>query len=130
MKKLILTRVLVIDDYPGMAAKLAEMVERAGFEAACAVGGREGIAVFEAALAAGSPFSVIITDFSMPEVDGLAVAAAVKTVSPSTATAADRPGRLSTAASARARRLASSAAPAYPSEGGAAAVDGTEAAFW
>jgi CheY-like chemotaxis protein len=47
--------------------------------------GGEGIAAFHAALSAGAPFSAVVTDFSMPDLDGLAVAAAVKAASPATA---------------------------------------------
>ena len=77
--------VLVVDDYPGIAKRLGDIVERAGFRTSCAFGGREGIAAFNAALSAGSPFSAVVTDFSMPDLDGLAVAAAVKAASPATA---------------------------------------------
>ena len=76
--------VLVVDDYPGLARRIADTVERAGFLTSCAFGGREAIAVFNAALSAGSPFSAVVTDFSMPDFNGLAVAAAVKTASPAT----------------------------------------------
>ena len=64
--------------------KVVAMIERAGFRASWAGGGPEGVAAFHAAKAAGSPFSAIITDFRMPDFDGLAVAAEVKGVSPST----------------------------------------------
>jgi CheY-like chemotaxis protein len=77
--------VLVVDDGPGMATRLSEMVSRAGFGSSCAIGGREGMAAFSAALSAGSPFSAVVTDFSMADLDGLAVAAAVKAASPATA---------------------------------------------
>ena len=80
----VVTHVLVVDDHPGMAEKVAAVIERAGFRASWAGGGREGVAAFHAAKAAGSPFSAIITDFRMPDLDGLALAAAVKGVSPST----------------------------------------------
>jgi CheY-like chemotaxis protein len=77
--------VLVVDDHPDMARRLSEMVERAGFRTSFASGGREGIAVFHAAQSAGVPFVVVITDFSMPDLDGLALAAVVKGVSVTTA---------------------------------------------
>jgi len=77
-------RVLVIDDHRGIAARLGEMVERAGFRVSLAFGGREGIDAFDEAQSAGSPFSVIITDFSMADFDGLAVAATVKHAAPAT----------------------------------------------
>ena len=77
--------VLVVDDYPEMATKIGDVVERAGFRASCAFGGREGLAVFDRALSAGAPFSAVVTDFRMADLDGLAVAAAVKAASPATA---------------------------------------------
>ncbi len=61
------------------------MVERAGFRASCASGGREAIDAIDAALSAGDPFSAVVTDVSMADLDGLAVAAAAKAASPSTA---------------------------------------------
>ena len=77
-------RVLVVDDYPGLAKKLGDMVERAGFRTSYAPGGKEGMAAFNAALSAGSPFSAVVTDLTMPDLNGLAVAAAVKVASPET----------------------------------------------
>jgi CheY-like chemotaxis protein len=65
--------VLVIDDYADMAERLAEMVEAAGFRAPCAHDGKERTAAFLQALAAGSPFAAIITDFNMADLNGLAV---------------------------------------------------------
>jgi CheY-like chemotaxis protein len=76
--------VLVVDDHAELAERLAEMVELAGFRASSARGGKEGIAAFVDAQAAGSPFALIITDLSMAGLSGLAVAAAVKNESPST----------------------------------------------
>jgi len=76
--------VLVVDDHQGMAKRLKEMVERAGFCPTLAFSGREAIEAFAAAQSAGAPFRAVITDFSMDDTDGLAVAAAVKRTSPST----------------------------------------------
>ena len=42
------------------------------------------MATFNAALSAGSPFSAVVTDFRIADLDGLAVAAGVKAVSPAT----------------------------------------------
>ena len=78
-------RVLVVDDYPEIAKKIAHIIERAGFRAACAFGGREGLAAFNAALSAGAPFSAVVTDFSMADLGGLVVAAAVKDAASATA---------------------------------------------
>ena len=70
--------VLVVDDYPEIARKIARVIERAGFRTSCAFGGQEGLAAFNAALSDGAPLSAVVTDFSMADVDGLALAAAVK----------------------------------------------------
>jgi CheY-like chemotaxis protein len=77
--------VLLVDDYPEIAKKIAQVIERAGFRASCAFGGREGVAAFNAALSAGAPFSAVVTDFSMADLDGLGVAAAVKAARATTA---------------------------------------------
>ena len=84
MRDQTVSRVLVIDDHRGIAARLGEMVERAGFRVSLAFGGREGIEAFDQAQSVGSPFSVIITDYSMADFDGLAVAASAKHAAPST----------------------------------------------
>jgi CheY-like chemotaxis protein len=76
--------VLVVDDHAEMAERLAEMIEFAGFRASVSTSGKGGIAAFREAQAAGSPFAVVVTDFSMADADGLAVAAAVKGESPAT----------------------------------------------
>ena len=78
-------QVLVVDDYPEIARKIGDVIERAGFRTSCAFGGREGLAAFDAALSAGAPFSAVVTDFRMADLNGLAVAAAVKAASPATA---------------------------------------------
>lgn len=76
--------VLVVDDYPPIAERLAHVIEQAGFRTSCAFGGKEGLAVFTAALSAGMPFSAVVTDFSMADLGGLAVAAGVKNAAPAT----------------------------------------------
>lgn len=77
-------RVLVVDDHPAIARVLGDMLQRAGHRASFAQGGTEGINAFHTARSSGSPFTVVITDFSMAGVNGLDVAAAVKRVSPLT----------------------------------------------
>ena len=77
-------RVLVIDDHPEIARVLGDMLQRAGHRASFAQGGTEGIHAFHTARSSGSPFTVVITDFSMAGINGLDVAAAVKRVSPLT----------------------------------------------
>jgi CheY-like chemotaxis protein len=76
--------VLVIDDHPFVGKAIGEMLDRAGHRNLVALDGTEGIKAFQAAQSDGTPFSLVITDLSMGDVDGLAVAAAVKGSSPST----------------------------------------------
>ena len=61
-------RALVIDDEPGVADSIADMLKREGFEVATAYGGREGLDRL-----ASQPFDFVMTDLRMPEVDGLAI---------------------------------------------------------
>jgi CheY-like chemotaxis protein len=84
MSTQIRARVLVVDDHEGVATRLGEMVEKAGFAASIAFSGTQGVSDFITAQSAGTPFAVVITDFSMADLDGLGVAEAVKTASPST----------------------------------------------
>jgi signal transduction histidine kinase/DNA-binding response OmpR family regulator len=74
-------RILVADDEPGLVAIVRQLMQRSGADVTIAHG---GVAALEAVRAAGTRFDVVITDLDMPEVDGWAVAAAVKSHSPST----------------------------------------------
>jgi CheY-like chemotaxis protein len=74
-------RILVADDEPGLVAIVRQLMQRSGAEVTIAHGGP---AALEALRAPGATFDVVITDLDMPEVDGWAVAGAVKNHSPST----------------------------------------------
>lgn len=74
-------RILVADDEPGLVAIVRQLMQRSGAEVTIAHGGP---AALEALRAPGANFDVVITDLDMPEVDGWAVAGAVKSHSPST----------------------------------------------
>jgi signal transduction histidine kinase/DNA-binding response OmpR family regulator len=74
-------RILVADDEPGLVAVVRQLMQRSGAEVTIAHGGP---AALESLRAPGASFDVVITDLDMPEVDGWAVAAAVKAHSPST----------------------------------------------
>jgi signal transduction histidine kinase/DNA-binding response OmpR family regulator len=74
-------RILVADDEPGLVAIVRQLMQRSGAQVTIAHG---GVAALEAVRAPGEKFEVVITDLDMPEVDGWAVAAAVKAHSPST----------------------------------------------
>jgi signal transduction histidine kinase/DNA-binding response OmpR family regulator len=77
-------RVLLVDDDPAIIKSLREILEQDGHAVAFADGGQKGIDTFLAALAQGSPFSVVISDLGMPYVDGRKVAAAIKSAAPLT----------------------------------------------
>lgn len=72
--------ILLVDDDPVLLLSLADTLAAEGHAVSTAAGGSEGIAAFEAALPARG-FDVVITDLGMPNVDGRAVAAAVKATS-------------------------------------------------
>ncbi len=76
--------ILVIDDHPLMAQALDRILQRDGHRVVLAASGREGLEYVRRSKEQGDPFAVVLTDFSMADVDGLAVAASVKEVSPST----------------------------------------------
>jgi CheY-like chemotaxis protein len=83
-------RILVVDDYPDLANAIGVVVQRDGHRAVIARGGPEGLEALRAARSHGDPFDVVLTDFSMPERDGLRMAAAIKEASPSTFVVFDR----------------------------------------
>jgi CheY-like chemotaxis protein len=62
-------RVLVVDDDPLVREVLAEQLRAAGFDVLRAASGTEALAL----LAAGEHIDVLVTDLSMPGLDGLAV---------------------------------------------------------
>ena len=77
-------RILVIDDDELLRQSMRAILEREGHRVTVSHGGRAGIDLFTAALRRGEGFDTVITDLGMPHVDGRAVAAAVKSVSPDT----------------------------------------------
>jgi signal transduction histidine kinase/ActR/RegA family two-component response regulator len=77
-------RILVIDDDELLRQSMRAILEREGHRVTVALGGRAGIDLFTAAFQRGERFDTVITDLGMPHVDGRAVAAAVKSVSPET----------------------------------------------
>ena len=75
---------LVIDDDPLVAQSLLHVLNHEGHTVTTADGGQAGIDAFTAATRQSKPFDVVMTDLGMPYVDGRAVAAAVKALSPRT----------------------------------------------
>ena len=78
---LVRVRILLVDDDPMLIKSLRHLLEEDGHEVAVADGGQKGIDTFTAAVKAGVPFALVITDLGMPYVDGRKVAAAVKAAS-------------------------------------------------
>jgi PAS domain S-box-containing protein len=74
-------RLLLVDDDPVLLHSLSEMLGLDGHDIVGAAGGQAGIDAFAAALAAGRPFDVVLTDLGMPYVDGRRVAGEVKAMS-------------------------------------------------
>ena len=71
-------RILLVDDDPLVLKSLRDTLEADGHGVVMADGGQKGIEQFAAALARGQPFDAVFTDLGMPNVDGRAVARAVK----------------------------------------------------
>ncbi len=75
-------RILVIDDDPVLLRSLCDILLQDGHVVVAATGGRQGIDHARAAVAAGQPFSAVITDLGMPHVDGRQVARELKELAP------------------------------------------------
>jgi CheY-like chemotaxis protein len=77
-------RVLLIDDDPSLIEALRSSLADEGHKVSTAGGGQVGIDTFRAARGAGLPFDIVITDLSMPDVDGHQVVASLRAISPAT----------------------------------------------
>ena len=78
------TRILVVENDPLMIKALCDTLQDEGHTVVAAPGGQAGIEAFQSALEAREPFSVVITDLAMDQVDGRQVATTVKSASPKT----------------------------------------------
>ena len=70
-------RILCVDDHPLAARGLAAAVAALGAESVVATAGEAALEQLRDALAAGRPFDAVVTDWHMPETDGLALARSV-----------------------------------------------------
>lgn len=77
-------RVLLVDDDPLLLESLEATLLHDGHAVVGAEGGQAGIDAFRAAQSGADPFSVVVTDLGMPNVDGRTVAAAIKSMSSTT----------------------------------------------
>ena len=75
-------RILIVDDDPLVLKSLRDALESDGHTVVIADGGQAGIDAFNAGMARGEAFPIVITDLGMPYVDGRKVANAVKTIAP------------------------------------------------
>ena len=71
--------VLLIEDEPQLASVSARRLERLGYQATAETDSRKAV---EAVRANPDRFDMVITDFSMPRLDGLAVAHELKAIKP------------------------------------------------
>jgi CheY-like chemotaxis protein len=77
-------RVLLIDDDPSLVEALRTSLIDEGHKVSAANGGQSGIETFRAARSSGLAFDIVITDLSMPDVDGRQVVANLRSISPGT----------------------------------------------
>jgi two-component system cell cycle response regulator len=66
-------RILLVDDEPTQRLIMARLLKRAGFEVDTAGNGREALAKIET-----GDFQLMITDWEMPEMDGIALCSALR----------------------------------------------------
>ncbi|MEP4484197.1 MAG: response regulator [Halioglobus sp.] len=69
--------VLVVDDNPTARTILVDIVGSLGFRVDVAVSGEEAVVMAEHAQAAGDPYSVLLMDWQMPGMDGVATTQAL-----------------------------------------------------
>ena len=67
-------RVLVVDDLPEARLALSDMLQAMGMQADVSQSGVTALSVVAAADARGEPFDIVLLDWRMPELDGLATA--------------------------------------------------------
>jgi DNA-binding response OmpR family regulator len=68
-----MTKVLIVDDEPAIVRLVRDYLERAGFEVATAANGEDALQLF----ARGRP-DLVILDLTLPRIDGLDVARAIR----------------------------------------------------
>jgi len=67
-------RILLVDDEPTQRLIMARLLKRAGYEVETAGNGREALAKLES-----GDFQLLISDWEMPEMDGIALCSALRT---------------------------------------------------
>ncbi len=66
-------KVLVVDDEPAILLTIQALLESSGFRVVTSNSGREALAIFER-----EPFDVVLMDYAMPGMTGVATAAHMK----------------------------------------------------
>jgi two-component system, chemotaxis family, chemotaxis protein CheY len=61
-------KVLIVDDSAVIRQVEDSVLRKAGYEVACATGGKEGVSKIDEA-----PFNLILTDLNMPDLDGVSL---------------------------------------------------------
>ena len=75
-------RVLVVDDNPTSRAYLAKTIAGWRWQCECAASGTEALALAGAAALSGHPYDVMLLDWQMPGMDGMATARALRQEAP------------------------------------------------
>lgn len=70
-----MSRVLIVDDMPEMRSLLFRLLEHFGHEPACASDGEEALEILKLAQ---TPFDLVLTDWQMPRMDGIALCKAIR----------------------------------------------------
>jgi two-component system sensor histidine kinase/response regulator len=73
-------RVLVVDDDAHAAQVLTEMLANLGFETECADGAANAVRRLQAGADRRMPYDMVMIDWQMPDMDGLALARVIKTL--------------------------------------------------
>ena len=75
------TRILIVDDMQSLRELLKAYLRRIGFRLITeAVDGRDAYQLMISAKAAGSPFELVISDWNMPELNGLQLLKLVRSI--------------------------------------------------
>jgi two-component system, sensor histidine kinase and response regulator len=72
------SRILVVDDQPTSRSVIHHLLEAAGIREELAVSGAEALVAVRSAAAKNQPFDAVLIDMQMPEMDGMALARAIK----------------------------------------------------
>ncbi len=74
---------LLVDDNSRARQTLFQQLQSFTFAVSQAASGPDALALFEQAAASGSPYRLVIVDWKMPEMDGLAIARRIRELAPS-----------------------------------------------